>query len=381
MSFALFQQFAQDTKETKPNMTVPKYLYRTEECGGSGVRDLESIIKFEVFELGNTDILDYILKNYNLKNGLLLSSFTNTIQTMRELCKGKNANDSEALTRVVTAYGETMIDKFVESVITMVKLITKKDIKYGLWLASKNAVINRYSSLPENGHNDAPTDNIEMYETSDVILSDLGYEGILFAYETLPNAINADTMNETEKLENDLNEILMEKNQQNIVETNCLEKKKNNVAELVKSIFAKWSTIMVTMGMICKTLINDKGQTNPLTLIGKYRETLNEIYITGDNPSMPFVISINAETQIDQLNIGYTTDGLVIKGSTSNEREYDVEIELSHDTVQYTYKATGPTMTTVDKIRCLNDIETLLITFDKKFGKYVNMFIEKTRNI
>ena len=166
MSFALFQQFAQNTKETKYDMTVPKYLYRTEECGGSGVRDLESIIKFEIFELGNTDILDYILKNYDLKN--VLGSFANTIQTMRELCKGENTNDSEALTRVVTAYGKTMIDKFVESVITMVKLITKKDVKYGLWLASKNAVINRYSSLPENGHNDVPTDNIKMYETSDL---------------------------------------------------------------------------------------------------------------------------------------------------------------------------------------------------------------------
>ena len=138
---------------------------------------------------------------------------------------------------------------------------------------------------------------------------------------------------------------------------------------------------MVTMGMICKTLINDKGQTNPLTLIGRYRETLNEIYITGDSPRTPFVISINAETQIDRLNMGCTEDGLVIKGSTNNEREYDVEIELSHDTVQYTYKATGPAITTVDKIRCLNDVETLLIIFDKKFGKYVNMFIEKTRNI
>lgn len=379
MSFALLQQFTQDTKETKPDMTVPKYLYRTEECGGSGVRDLESIIKFEIFELGNTDILDYILKNYDLKN--VLGSFANTIQTMRELCKSENADDSEALTRVVTAYGKTMIDKFVESVITMVKLITKKDVKYGLWLASKNAVINRYSSLPENGHDNVSSDNVEMYETSDVILSDLGYEGILFAYETLPNAINANTMDETEKLENDLNEILMEKNQQNVVEANCLEKKKNHVTELIKSIFTKWSTIMITMGMICKTLINNKGQTNPLILIGKYRETLNEIYITGDSPRTPFVVSINAETQIDQLNIGCTSDGLVITSSANEKRVHNVEIELSHDTVQYNYKTNRLTMTTVDKIHCLEDVETLLIVFDNKFGKYVNLFIEKTRDI
>ena len=52
-----------------------------------------------------------------------------------------------------------------------------QDIQYALWLADKACVQNSY-----NGRNS----DIECYETSNVILSDLEQRGILFGYEFEP---------------------------------------------------------------------------------------------------------------------------------------------------------------------------------------------------
>ena len=66
----------------------------------------------------------------------------------------------------------------------MIKEINKQtdhDLKYALWLADKSVVLDMYAydSL-----------NVDAYETSDIILSNLGADGILFAYDYEPEPIN-----------------------------------------------------------------------------------------------------------------------------------------------------------------------------------------------
>lgn len=107
--------------------------YRNESCYGSGIRDLYEIIEFEMDELENEDIPDYIKKNY----------------------------------------GYTGRDDSSEDVISFLKE-NLPEHKYGLWLASKEAVKRLYDGSEEN--------IVEVKIPNDaVIVSDLGFDGFLIA--------------------------------------------------------------------------------------------------------------------------------------------------------------------------------------------------------
>lgn len=54
-------------------------------------------------------------------------------------------------------------------------------LKYCLWLASKSTVLDLYNASEQD---------IQKYETSPIILSDLGMDGMLFAYESMPRPLN-----------------------------------------------------------------------------------------------------------------------------------------------------------------------------------------------
>ena len=41
-----------------------KIMYRSEDSYGSGVRDVLDVMVYEIYELGNIDILDYICDHY-----------------------------------------------------------------------------------------------------------------------------------------------------------------------------------------------------------------------------------------------------------------------------------------------------------------------------
>lgn len=122
--------------------------YRTESCYGSGVRGLADILTHEIEELGNEEILDDLVAN-----GLL---------TDAALEVGPHEEIGDAVVREMN-------------------LATGKEFKYGLWLASKEAVRLLY---------DGSEDDIDAYETSDTVLVDLGYDGRLYAYETMPEPIH-----------------------------------------------------------------------------------------------------------------------------------------------------------------------------------------------
>lgn len=52
--------------ETLKQLINEGYGYRTESFCGSGVRQAEDVIDFEIGSLGNSDIISYCDKNYNL---------------------------------------------------------------------------------------------------------------------------------------------------------------------------------------------------------------------------------------------------------------------------------------------------------------------------
>lgn len=135
----------------------PKLLYRS-ESSSHPERDAISVMMFEIEELENEDIFDYVLDNYKLSDELKES-----IKTYMDSSDGN-------------------LESILKNILSEIKTQTGKDIKYALWLAEKETVIDMYDGA-ENG--------IDVYETKDgVILSDLGYDGVLFGFEKLPEPID-----------------------------------------------------------------------------------------------------------------------------------------------------------------------------------------------
>jgi len=135
----------------------PKLLYRA-ESSSHPERDAISVMMFEIEELENEDIFDYVLDNYKLSDELKES-----IETYMDSSEGN-------------------LENILKNMLSEIKTQTGKDIKYALWLAEKETVIDMYDGK-ENG--------IDVYETKDgVILSDLGYDGVLFGFEKLPEPVD-----------------------------------------------------------------------------------------------------------------------------------------------------------------------------------------------
>lgn len=135
----------------------PKLLYRS-ESSSHPERDAISVMMFEIEELENEDIFDYVLDNYKLSNELK--------ENIKAYMDSSDGN----------------LENILKNMLGEIKTQTGKDIKYALWLAEKDTVIDMYDGA-ENG--------IDVYETKDgVILSDLGYDGVLFGFEKLPEPID-----------------------------------------------------------------------------------------------------------------------------------------------------------------------------------------------
>ena len=133
-------------------------LYRAEDTYGSGIRDIYEVIFYELVELGNTDILEYCLEHYLL-------------DTIIE-------DSVEDLIDNYTEYDEEYINDIIYAMIHEIEKKTNTQLKYCLWLASKEAVEDLYAG-----------ENINKYYTSNIILSDLDYDGTLYAYKDEPEPV------------------------------------------------------------------------------------------------------------------------------------------------------------------------------------------------
>lgn len=144
-------------------------LYRTESAYGSGVRNITHVICYEVFSLGNTDILRYLLDHYcNCFDTVLQQEMTNICSDIEE-CTAffvDNLGDEHL----------AIVNQVVKSINTYYDV----DLKYCLWLADKSVVQRLYDGCDED---------IEAYHTSQYILSNLGEDGVLFAYEENPTPV------------------------------------------------------------------------------------------------------------------------------------------------------------------------------------------------
>lgn len=140
--------------------------YRNDELYNSGKRDIRAVMQHEIFELYNSDILDYLLENH-------MAAFSSKlIKEINKLMKIL-LNDEEPANYENESTQETFIDNIVKSL----NNYYSKDLKYVLWLADKAAVIHLY----EGNEN-----NMTAYIASPIILSDLGFDGRLYAYEDAP---------------------------------------------------------------------------------------------------------------------------------------------------------------------------------------------------
>lgn len=147
--------------------------YRTETCYGSGERDAVSVMVYETYELGNTDILNN-LENHLLKNNTVLRN--QCIDLLEEMINNG----------FVENYGEKEWREFYQKVLEAIQKETGIHVKYVLWLADKETVMDSsegYGSYVES------EEDIDAYEIGPVVLSELGYDGTLYGYEEYPEPI------------------------------------------------------------------------------------------------------------------------------------------------------------------------------------------------
>lgn len=131
--------------------------YRNETAYGSGITNLFDIIVFEISELGNYDIIDYVLANYS----------------------SISSNAREFLNDIDTNSDEDTIEEAAEIIINELSDLTGTPLTVGLWLCKDVETVKELYG----------DDDIRAYPVSQVILSDLGSDGILYAYDTMPNEI------------------------------------------------------------------------------------------------------------------------------------------------------------------------------------------------
>lgn len=137
-----------------------EYKYRSEYFSGEGKRLIKSVVAFETIELCNTDVWDYCLSHYQLS--------TETAAYAQSIVD----SDSEG---VCLSYD--FVDKAISLLIGDLTALFGWEPKYCIWLADYDSVVRQYG---------IPTTKCQV---SDVILSDLGDDGVLYAYPSEPAEI------------------------------------------------------------------------------------------------------------------------------------------------------------------------------------------------
>ena len=152
--------------------------YRTEELFGEGYRDAASVMAHETFYLSNTDILDTLSQTLfqNTKYGEEFKHMSDVIN-----CE---IDDEKIEQFLDDAFDDEELGiNYFNNVLKEIKKITKKDIKYVLWLCDSIEDIKKEYEINE------PFISFNIYEKSDIVLSDLGVAGKLYGYESKPISI------------------------------------------------------------------------------------------------------------------------------------------------------------------------------------------------
>ena len=144
--------------------------YRTETFSGMGYRDAAEVMAFETFEMGNTDIMETLIAARTVQDPSL-------IHTMKGYVEELDANG------FIDDLSEADAIKFFGRVLDEIRSVTGYTIKYALWLADEDTVMGFY------GKDEILPDDVDAYEIGPVVLSELGYDGTLYGYESCPEPI------------------------------------------------------------------------------------------------------------------------------------------------------------------------------------------------
>lgn len=131
-------------------------MYRTDALNDSEYGDIIDVMHHEIFELEHSDILTYVLDNYI--EAINLSWFYSIHTTFNN--------------RAVLTYKAQR--KFCAALVELLNGYFHTNLKYCLWLVDKPATFEQ---------------NTARYKASNFVLDDLGSEGVLFAYESIPRSL------------------------------------------------------------------------------------------------------------------------------------------------------------------------------------------------
>lgn len=144
------------------------YLFRSEDFAGSGIRDLESVILLETTVFGNTGIWTYCRDHYTLS-----TPTKRYISCLLTAFEEENKHETPDYYYSIIDIVHTTIDCLLEDL----KKRFGRALVYCVWLTDYQSV-QKYYGRPTT-----------MCKKSDIILSDLGEEGALYAYFEEPEEI------------------------------------------------------------------------------------------------------------------------------------------------------------------------------------------------
>lgn len=154
--------------------------YRSETLFGEEYRDAAPVMAHETFELGNTDICrtlrDTILKG---------SEIANDLETLEEYLNNGGSDEENAKAIEAMFDEEALQVEFFQKVLDEIEKRTGKKINYCLWLADDPKDLQGYCI----GEQELYDEDIDCYEETDIVLSDIGSDGKLYGYEEYPKKI------------------------------------------------------------------------------------------------------------------------------------------------------------------------------------------------
>ena len=148
--------------------------FRTESYSGSGVRKLADIIEYEMSELRNKDIPQYVLKQYE-------SRLSETLRLDLEAILGKDGDEQYPFVGDGNGHGVGDRGDLRNLIARMISAVGgRTHLNYGLWLADRKEVLEHYATGLEA--------RIDAYTISPFVFSNLGPDGCLFGYALEPHA-------------------------------------------------------------------------------------------------------------------------------------------------------------------------------------------------
>jgi Glu-tRNA(Gln) amidotransferase subunit E-like FAD-binding protein len=161
--------------------------YRTENLFGEGFREAAPVMAHEIFELYNVDILD-TLSSTIFKN----STFGRELEAVSKYIEDEDSREDdfdELYDLLDEAFEDSDIaKKYCEKILEKIEEVTGKKVNYVLWLCDTIEDV-KFSYEDLDAFPDIILSEFDEYETSNVIISDLGKGGKLYGYEIEPKCL------------------------------------------------------------------------------------------------------------------------------------------------------------------------------------------------